>query len=104
MSCEFCLFSYLSTLPYLVNRVGILFLYYVSCVEIHKSKSFFLRNICSQEFFIWLYIWNSSCVFVLRNHYAELQLPMEELKMRLQNKNVQAARDLVFTTIGQARG
>ena len=43
-------------------------------------------------------------IFVLRNHYAELQLPMEELKMRLQNKNVQAARDLVFTTIGQARG
>ena len=50
MSCEFCLFSYLSTLPYLVNRVGILFLYYVSCVEIHKSKSFFYEIFALKSF------------------------------------------------------
>ncbi len=50
MSCEFCLFSYLPTLPYLVNRVGILFLYYVSCVEIHKSKSFFYEIFALKSF------------------------------------------------------
>lgn len=43
-------------------------------------------------------------IFVLRNHYEALQLPIEELKVQLQNQNEQAARDLVFMTIEQARG
>ena len=43
-------------------------------------------------------------IFVLRNHDTALCLPMDELKTCLESQKVQAARDLVFNTIKQARG